>query len=388
MPEWIEMAFLDVCEAYQPKTISAKDMKPDGCYPVFGANGQIGRYDKYNHENVEILLGCRGSCGVINLSSPKSWVTGNAMVVRPRRPDLDRSFLKYYLEAASRFSGIITGVAQPQITRKSLAQLRISYPAIEEQHRIVAILDEVFEGVSKAMANTEKNLVNSHALFSGQLERAFDANQEQTRLHTLATEVTDGDHSPPPKAPSGIPFVTISNIVKETGEIDFSDTFFVSPDYFRNLKENKKPRVGDILYTVTGATLGIPILIAKQNDFCFQRHIGLIRPKQDVDSRWLCYALASPHVFAQATAGSTGAAQKTVSLNVLRNIEVPRISLPSQRAIADRLDSLADQARLLTNNCRQRIELLAALKHSILAVAFSGGLDPLASSVLEKAAAE
>src|SRR5262249_27623789 len=158
--------------------------------------------------------------------------------------------------------------------------------------------------------------------------------QDQVRLQTLASEITDGDHSPPPKAASGVPFITISNIVKETGEIDFSDTFFVPKEYFQSLKANKRPRVGDILYTVTGATNGLPVLVTGQIDFCFQRRIGLIRPKHDVDSRWLYSALASPRVFAQATIGSTGAAQKTVSLGVLRNLEVPKLTWSEQQAVA------------------------------------------------------
>ncbi len=107
--------------------------------------------------------------------------------------------------------------------------------------------------------------------------------------------------------------ITISNIVKRTREIDFNDTFTVPPEYFRNLKPNKKPRVGDVRYTVTGATLGIPVLVREQRDFCFQRHIGLIRPKPNTDSAWLAFAMLSPQVFRQAKIGSTGAAQMTVS---------------------------------------------------------------------------
>ena len=183
-----------------------------------------------------------------------------------------------------------------------------------------------------------------------------------------------------------MPFITISNIVKETREIDFSDTFFVPKGYFQSLKPNKKPKVGDILYTVTGATLGIPVLVKDHKEFCFQRHIGLIRPKQDVDSRWLSYALASPYVFAQATIGSTGAAQKTVSLSVLRNIEVPKLSLLEQQARATKLDDLVDRTRRLAATYRRKIESLASLKQSILRKAFSGELASPPSQAVKEAA--
>ena len=65
----------NVCEIYQPKTISKKQMILDGDYPVFGANGIIGKYDKYNHEEPQLLITCRGAtCGSVNVSVPKSWI--------------------------------------------------------------------------------------------------------------------------------------------------------------------------------------------------------------------------------------------------------------------------------------------------------------------------
>jgi len=53
---WIEKTLGDACEIYQPKTIAAKEMVEDGLYPVFGANGIIGRYNKYNHEAAQLLI--------------------------------------------------------------------------------------------------------------------------------------------------------------------------------------------------------------------------------------------------------------------------------------------------------------------------------------------
>jgi type I restriction enzyme S subunit len=148
----------------------------------------------------------------------------------------------------------------------------------------------------------------------------------------------------------------------------------VPAKYFQNLKPNKKPRVSDILYTVTGATLGIPVLVKEQRDFCFQRHIGLVRPKPDTDSAWLTYALLSPQVFSQATTGSTGAAQKTVSLSVLRGLKVPKLALPQQKRIAAQLDSIAEETQRLESIYQQKLAALDELKKSLLHQAFSGEL--------------
>jgi type I restriction enzyme S subunit len=104
----------DVCDIYQPRTISAKEMVEDGAYPVFGANGVIGRYNQFNHEEPQLLITCRGAtCGSVNISAPRSWITGNAMVVRPKHSSLSMRFLEYFFRGAIDISAAITGAAQP-----------------------------------------------------------------------------------------------------------------------------------------------------------------------------------------------------------------------------------------------------------------------------------
>lgn len=265
---------------------------------------------------------------------------------------------------------------QTELSRTKLAEgYRISFPPDQdEQRRIVAILDEAFEGIATAKANAEKNLQNAQEIFDSYLSRVFSATHELVPLAELATEITDGDHMPPPKAPTGVPFITISNIAKRRRTIEFDDTFMVSPEYYAQLKPNRKPRRGDVLYTVTGATLGIPVLVDYDTEFCFQRHIALIRPRPGTSSAWLCYMMASPQVFAQATAGATGAAQKTVSLAVLRSINVPRHTEARQVCIAAQLDELFAHTCKLEILYHARVAALDELKKALLQRAFSGTL--------------
>ena len=117
-------------------------LEEDGKFLVYGANGVIGRYSQYNHEESEVLLTCRGAtCGSINVSEPYSWINGNAMVVKPILPNtIKQSFLKYYLTSVD-WSEVITGAAQPQITRQSLSPLKIVIPPLPEQEKIVSELD-------------------------------------------------------------------------------------------------------------------------------------------------------------------------------------------------------------------------------------------------------
>jgi type I restriction enzyme, S subunit len=387
---WQTKQLGELCELYQPKTISKSEMTDEGEYPVFGANGIIGRYNQYNHEDPELIITCRGAtCGSVNISEPKSWITGNAMVVRPRDNRVVRGFLEYFFRGGVDISQVITGSAQPQITRQSLAPVIVAFPSLSEQKRIVAILDEAFDGIGAATANAVKNLANACELFESYLQAVFTdvwESSELVSLSELATDITDGDHLPPPKAVTGVPFITIGNINKETRTIDFTDTFMVPHEYFNGSKANRKPKNGDVLYTVTGS-FGIPVIVEDDFKFCFQRHIGLIRPKAETQSAWLYYLLLSPQVFKQANGGATGTAQKTVSLKVLRSFKVPRVSPPQQRSAVTILDTLAAETKRLEAIYQQKLASLAELKQSILQKAFAGELTAQPEQFLQEAVA-
>ena len=142
---WIETTLGEECELYQPKTLSKNELKDNGKYCVYGANGIIGMHDEYNHEEPQVLITCRGAtCGTINVSKPKSWINGNAMVVKPKKNNIDSNFLSNYLHFID-MSMVITGAAQPQITRQSLSPLKIKLPPLAEQKRIADILDKANE---------------------------------------------------------------------------------------------------------------------------------------------------------------------------------------------------------------------------------------------------
>jgi len=292
-------------------------------------------------------------------------------------PAIDTKFAYYFLLTnVPLLESLGTGATFKELSGGKLKEVHFQFPELGEQHRIVTLLDEAFADIATAKANAEKNLQNARELFESHLDAlvtSAQANGEIVPLSELATDITDGDHMPPPKVEHGLPFITIGNIDKQTRAIDFSDTFQVPREYFDGLKANKKPMRGDVLYTVTGS-FGIPVLVEDDKEFCFQRHIGLIRPKADVDSTWLHYLLQSPQVFNQAADGATGTAQKTVSLKVLRNLQVPTISPTQQSAHVETLRSVETECRRLESIYRQKLTALEDLKKSLLHQAFSGQL--------------
>ena len=113
----------DIATMYQPETITGNDFISNGKYYVYGSGGIIGKYNKYNHKDSELMISCRGKCGNIALSLPYSWVIGNQMIVKPNKIQL-----KYYLYNYFKIinlNKIETGSVQKQITRSNLEKLEI-----------------------------------------------------------------------------------------------------------------------------------------------------------------------------------------------------------------------------------------------------------------------
>lgn len=128
IPEgWDVKKIKDIAEIYQPQTISESKFIANGKYDVYGANGVVGKYNKYNHENNEIAVCCRGaSCGRYLMTQPYSWITGNAMVITPNS-FISKEYI-YYGLSYKKISKYITGSAQPQITRTNLENMTILIP--------------------------------------------------------------------------------------------------------------------------------------------------------------------------------------------------------------------------------------------------------------------
>lgn len=175
---------------------------------------------------------------------------------------------------------------------------------------------------------------------------------EIKKLSDCCVSIADGDHQAPPKADTGIPFVTIANI-NATNQFDFSNTMFVPQAYYDRLDSKRKAQKGDILYSVVGS-FGIPVYMRETIPFVFQRHIAILRPNETILPQFLYHTMLSRDFYMMADAAALGAAQRTVSLTALRNMKIAVPPMGVQKKIADTLSAYDD---LIENNQKQ-IKLL------------------------------
>jgi len=378
--EWMTSALGDVCELYQPKTITAKEMIEDGEYPVFGANGIIGRYNNFNHEEPQLLVTCRGAtCGSVNVSEPKSWITGNAMVIRPLDESINLRFLEYLFRGGIDIARAITGAAQPQITRTNLAPVEIKYPvSTAEQLRIVGILDDAFEGIATAKANAEKNLQNARDLFESHLQAVFSqhgAGWDESRLgdcvHNISTgpfgsllHKSDYEHGE-------IPLVNPINI---EGDVIVPDARkAVGITTARRLaryalKEN------DVVIGRRGEIGRCAVVNRDQVGWLCGTGCFIIRPSDKTDPHYLTHLLRSGPYRRQLESVAGRATMPSISNDDLANLVIVLPPVPRQKETLLGLERLSSKTQRLETIYRNKLTALDELKKSLLHRAFNGQL--------------
>ncbi len=190
-------------------------------------------------------------------------------------------------------------------------------------------------------------------------------------MEDYVSSVTDGDHQAPPKVSNGVPFLVISNVASEF--IDFANTRYVPQDYYDAIQFDRKPERGDILFTVTGS-YGIVVKVNTDKQFCFQRHIGLIKPI--IDNDYLVYALRSQYVKKLCDDLSTGTAQKTVGLDTLRSFLIPIPPLQEQKRIVESIEHCLLFVDCIEENKGNLQDTIKQTKSKILDLAIHGKLVP------------
>ena len=248
-------------------------------------------------------------------------------------------FLYYVLSSEKFFLYDIQnskGAKMPRGSKDAVMKFEVPLPPPEVQREIVRILDNFTNLTAELTAELtarktqytyyrDKLLANSYKGEIKQLEECCDS-------------IADGDHQAPPKADSGVPFITISDI-DERHEINLNVTKYVPDEYYNRLADKRRPQKGDVLYTVVGS-YGIPVYISENKRFVFQRHIAILRPNNAViDSRYLYHAMNGTAFHRQADLAAKGAAQKTIGLASLAKMTVPVPPLDVQNRIVNVLDN-------------------------------------------------
>ena len=346
---WIYKKLGEVCSLYQPKTISSDMLVSDGDYPVYGANGIIGRYNQYNHEFSEVLVTCRGAtCGTINITTPYSWINGNAMVIHPNNDDLSKTYLAYALRGID-LSDVITGAAQPQITRQTLSPKKLPIPPLSEQERIVSELDLLSSIIEKKKEQLKAYDQLAQSIFYDMFGDPIENPKgwEIKRLEECVSSdcsISYGIVQPGEDVQDGVPVVR---------PIDLTNTFVyrkglkvidksISDTYKRTILKGN-----EILFCVRGTT-GIISFASEELRGCnVTRGITPLSFDEHTNKYFIFYLIKSDSLQSTISEHTRGIALKQINMKDVRQLPIPLPPLSLQQSFASKIESIEHQKSLI-----------------------------------------
>jgi type I restriction enzyme S subunit len=328
-----------------------------------------------------VVIATRVGLGKVCLIENDTAINQDLRGIVPIKKSIAVKYLFWWLKSISQ--KIIdegTGATVQGVKLPFIKSLPIPIPPPADQHRIVSILDEAFEAIDQAKANTEKNLQNARELFQSELNSIFTNKGEgwvEKRIDEVSRVVNGFAFKSPDFSPKNIiKSVKITNVgVKEF--VEEQDNFL--PEGYQHKYIDFQVRHDDIVVALTRTIISSGLKVAKvplsYDGALINQRVAAIVPNEKIIKSNLLYSFMCSDIVANyVTANVNTLMQPNLSINDLRRLQVPVPPLKDQHSITEKLDSLSLETKQLEENYRKKLESLEELKKSILQKAFSGEL--------------
>ena len=354
--------------------------KRPGEVPYYGASGQVGTIDEALFDEPLLLLGEDGVQFFDPFKSKayhirgRSWVNNHAHVLRVKA-GTELTLLEYYLNQFD-YRGFANGTTRLKLTQAAMRRIPVVLPELEEQRRIVAILEEHLADIDSAVRGVEACQGRLDALRSKTLQWALHRATEDDDWSPLTIgELADvGTGTTPLRSKKDyydggtIPWITSG---------DLSGGLVIEPKQYVTalaLHETSlrvyPPRTLLVAMYGEGKTRGSVAelgIAAAINQACAA--IQLRNPEM---LGWVRLVLAANYSAMRALA--SGGVQPNLNLSLVRGIPVPVPNEPTRRRLLGIQLALDDAAQRLRLELQEAASRARSLRRALLAAAFSGRL--------------
>ena len=372
---WYERSVGDILQLEYGKPLHESDRNANGRFPVYGANGEKNRTDKFYHDKPSIIVGRKGSAGELNLTEKAFWPLDVTYFVTFDEQQYDLRFL-YYLLTTLELPKLAKGV-KPGINRNEVYSRVTLVPLLLEQQRIVAILDDAFEGIATAKANTKKNLQAARELFELQLATTLRrggngwVDMAIGDICTLKSGTTVAVNLE--RSSGDIPYVKVAEMTMPANRegVATSIRFLNKSD----IRANWIIPAGSVIFPKRGGA----ILTNKKRlalvDMCADLNIMSVIPSEKLTPDFLYLYFLTVDMRKLGTGSS---------IPQINNYDIAplRISFPEskvkQTEITAALRKIETECQVLATLYERKLAALEALKQSLLHEAFTGQLKAAA----------
>lgn len=267
-----------------------------------------------------------------------------------------------------------------------LKQIEIPLPPLQEQERIVGILDESFAKIDESIKILEQDLLNLDELMQSALQKAFNPLKDNTKENYKLPQgwewkslseiaVTSSGGTPSRNKKEYWENGTIKWL--KSGELNDGYISFIEENITQEAIENSSAKIfpkGTLLIAMYGATAGklgiLDLYSATNQAICAFLHKNNKNIK--FFEKFLFYFLFV--IRDKIIKDSFGGAQPNISQTYIKNLQIPLPPLQEQEQIALYLDELSSHVKNLKQNYQAQIKNLQELKKSLLDKAFQGRL--------------
>ncbi|MBU1310688.1 MAG: restriction endonuclease subunit S [Gammaproteobacteria bacterium] len=353
-----------------------KGYRKSGLVPLISSSGRSDYHDEAKVKGPGVVTGRSGSIGKVFFIEEDFWPLNTTLYVKEFYGNYPR-FVAYLLNSFD-LSRYTSGAGVPTLNRNHVHDELVFVPeSVEEQKRIVAILDQTFADLDQARATAETNLKNARELFDSYLQQVFSQRGEgwvEAKLGDLLDIGSSKRIYETDWTKSGVPFFGGKEIVQlaKYGTV-VSNAYISEEKYLEYASKYDMPKKGDILMTARG-TIGVGYIVQEGDKFYYKDgNIISLRQKKPTNPQFILYAFKTKQILDQIER-LTGTTVNHLPLRAAKEIVLSIPNYDAQNVIVSKIKEMETNIQHLVRIYEKKLLAVDELKKSILQKAFTGEL--------------
>lgn len=351
----------------------------------------------FNVKPNDLIVSCSGTLGriaQIPINAKPGIINQALLRIRLIEEIVARKYFLYFFRSAQFQRKIFyqsQGTAMSNLIGiKDFKLIGLLLPPPNEQHRIVAKIEELFSDLEKGIESLrtaqEQLKVYRQAVlkwaFEGKLtnkdvkDGELPEGWEDTNFDSVCNKIGDIDHKMPKQVENdGYPYLSTKDFTNEL-KVSFKNAKYISKEDFVSLSKKIKPERGDIIFPRYG-TIGKNILIDFDKDFLVSYSCAVIKPNNSkVNSKYLYYYSLSPIIKKEIKKYKVETTQANIGIESIKRFKLYLPETEEQDLIVSEIENRLSVCDKIEESITQSLQQAEALRQSILKKAFEGKLVP------------
>lgn len=330
--------------------------------------------DKFLIKKGDLLFAWSASLGAHIWNGNNAWLNQHIFRVIPN-DNILKKYLYYYLcQVVTQLYAKTHGSGMVHITKGPFMSTPIPVPALPEQERIVARIEELFSELDKAVETLNTTKQQLAVYRQAVLKEAFKHSVAQKQIRDISILVTSGSRGwAKYYADSGARFIRITDLTRNTIQLKNNSIQYVD---LPELAEGKRSKLekDDILVSITADLGSIALIPDHLGEAYINQHIAMIRLKNTTQSEYIAWYLKSDLGQKELLKNKRGGGKLGLGLDDIRNTHVPVVEDDMALNVVEKIDRQLSVCDQIEKTIEQSLQQAEALRQSILKQAFEGRL--------------